>query len=285
MADSGFTHIYFFGLQDASPELPSLADAGGKGINLCKLTHAKFPVPPGFVIGTEAYVEFVAASELGELIRALAESIPASDGDALEITSAKIRDLFAGHPMRSLLAAKIKAAYRYLKEAGGEHVAVRSSATAEDLPDASFAGQQDTYLNISGDDALLGAVKSCWGSLWTSRAVAYRAKQKTALEGLAMAVVVQQMAAAEAAGVMFTANPVTGSSGEIVINATWGLGESLVSGHVTPDTIVVDKSAHRIKAVTVADKALMTSTTSDGTAEMEVGAERRHARVLDDAAA
>ncbi len=272
-------------IDQAGPVLPSLADVGGKGVNLCKLTHAQFPVPPGFVIGTEAYLQFVAANQLGERIQELAGSIPANDTDALESTSAAIRGLFAAHPIPSAWAERIKAAYSLLKEAGGERVAVRSSATAEDLPDASFAGQQDTYLNIRGDEGLLAAVKSCWGSLWTGRAVAYRAKQKTAIEGLAMAVVVQQMAAADAAGVLFTANPVTGSADEIVINATWGLGESLVGGQVTPDTLVVDKAAGKVTAVTVADKTVMTATTENGTTETEVSGERRHARVLDDTAA
>jgi len=273
--------IRFFGLGFTADTIPLLDDVGGKGINLCKLTVAKFPVPPGFVVTTEAYRQFVTDNRLGESIRALAESIDENDVEGLERISAQIRDLFAQSPIPAALEEEILEGYRKLREAGGESVAVRSSATAEDLPEATFAGQQDTYLNISGEASVMKAVKSCLGSLWTARAVAYRAKQETALEGLAMAVIVQQMARAEAAGVMFTANPVTGAD-EIVINAAWGLGESIVGGNVTPDNIVADKATGKVKSITVSEKTVMTAVTETGTEEIEVDASRRNARVLDD---
>jgi len=275
--------ILFFGPDLAAEAIPLLDDLGGKGINLCKLTVAKFPVPAGFVVTTGAYRQFVSDNRLTERIRALAESINENDVEGLERISAQIRDLFAQNPIPAALTGEILEGYRKLRGFGVEFVAIRSSATAEDLPEASFAGQQDTYLNISGEVSVLKAVKSCWGSLWTARAVAYRAKQETALEGLAMAVIVQQMARAEAAGIMFTANPVNGND-EIVINAAWGLGESIVGGNVTPDNIVADKATGQVKSITVSEKTVMTAATETGTEEIEVEGTRRNARVLDDVA-
>ena len=158
-------------------------------------------------VTTRAYLGFLGRNGLGAQIAGLAASIDGGGTAAIETVSAEIRGLLAGQPMHASLAAEILLAYRRLRDAGGERVAVRSSATAEDLPEASFAGQQDTYLNVSGEQPLLKAVQSCWGSLWTARAVAYRAKQKTAAEGLAMAVVVQQMVMANAAGVLSRPTP------------------------------------------------------------------------------
>lgn len=278
-------HIRFFGAESARQTLPELNDVGGKGINLCKLCAAGFPVPPGFVITTHAYRLFVESNGLAGRIVALAASIDAEDMQSLDRISAKIRELFVANPMPVALDEEMRAAYPHLRDGSMQRVAVRSSATAEDLPEASFAGQQDTYLNICGPDAVAKAVKSCWGSLWTSRAIAYRAKQATPLEGLAMAVVVQEMAAAEVSGIMFTANPVTGENDDIVINATWGLGEAIVGGQVTPDTVVVGKAADDIKEVIVSEKTVMTVMTSTGTEETEIHGEHRTARVLSDAQA
>ena len=166
---------------------------------------------------------------------------------------------------------------------GAGPFAVRSSATAEDLEGASFAGQQDTYLNI-GSDQLLDAVRRCWASLWTARAMAYRARLDIAPAEVALAVVVQQMVPADAAGVMFTANPTNGRRGETVVSAAWGLGESVVSGAVTTDDVVVDPAARRVLSRSTADKAVITVTTADGTREEELTGARRRAAVLDDAA-
>jgi pyruvate,water dikinase len=277
------SRIRFFGPDMADSAPLAIDRLGGKGINLFKMTLAKFPVPPGFVVTTEAYHHFVAENKLGEKVRKLAESINRADVKSVENISAAIRALFAESPVPAALAAEIKAAYLRLKDAGGERVAVRSSATAEDLAEASFAGQQDTYLNIRGEDALMKAVRSCWGSLWTARAVAYRAKQGISMEGLGLAVVVQQMVIADAAGVMFTVNPVTGARKEIVINAAWGLGEAIVGGHVEPDSIIADKATGKIKDLKVSEKAVMTVMTDHGTEERELKDERRHTRVLQDA--
>jgi phosphohistidine swiveling domain-containing protein len=232
--------------------------AGGKGDGLSRLIRGGFPVPAGFVIPTSAYGAFVAAN-------GLTSDLPVGDGHLL-------RQNFEAGEIPAELADAILAAYHALS---GGPVAVRSSANAEDLPNASFAGQQDTYLNVVGDAALLTAVRACWASLWNERAIAYRAHQQIDSTQLGMAVVVQQMVAADAAGVLFTVNPVTGNDAEIVINATWGLGEALVSGRVAPDTIVVEKTTGTITQLTVGDKALMTVPAPNGTTEIAVDSARR----------
>ncbi|GAA5082673.1 pyruvate,water dikinase [Thermocatellispora tengchongensis] len=213
-----------------------LGRAGGKGANLGELVRAGFPVPGGFVVTTAAYDAVVRAAGLDAVIAA---GLDRGDGAA-------IRAAFEDAPLPGALRREIAGAYARL---GGGPVAVRSSATAEDLPGAAFAGQQDTYLNVIGEDALLGAVRRCWGSLWTDRAIAYRARRGIAPAGVRIAVVVQRMVPAEAAGVMFTADPVTGARDEIVVDAGGGLGEAVVSGLVTPDHYVLDR-AGRVRAFT-----------------------------------
>jgi len=166
------------------------------------------------------------------------------------------------------------------RDADGVPVAVRSSATAEDLPDLSFAGQQETFLNVRGGGALLDAVKRCWASLWTARAIGYRARQGIPSRDVALAVVVQELVPADAAGILFTANPMTGSRDEIVINAAWGLGEAVVGGLVTPDTVTVDKRTGAVASSAIADKAVMTVRTAGGTSEAPVPVDLRRAPAL-----
>ena len=240
----------------------SLATCGGKGVNLAKLARAGLPVPPGFVVTTDAYRQFVSANDLQPFILATLAATDSDDPAALETASAAIRARFALAPIPTKLAAAIVDASRVLTTDHRlpitDHLpqAVRSSATAEDLPDMSFAGQQDTFLNVVGDQALTEAVVACWSSLWTARAIAYRARNGIAQESVALAVVVQAMVESEASGVLFTANPLTGQRGETVIDATLGLGEALVSGQVEPDHYVVDPSAERITEKRLGAKAL-----------------------------
>ncbi|MGI5128671.1 PEP/pyruvate-binding domain-containing protein [Pseudonocardia sp. CA-107938] len=249
--------------------------AGGKGANLGELVRGGFPVPPGVVVTTAAYRAFVAETGIGDRLLELAA------GSDPEAASAQIRELMETAPVPDALAKEITAA---VAELGDGPFAVRSSATAEDLEGASFAGQQDTYLNIT-TDGLLDAVRRCWASLWTARALAYRARLGIPPADVALAVVVQQLVAADAAGVMFTANPTNGRRGETVVSAAWGLGESVVSGAVTTDDVVVDPAAGRVLSRSNADKAVITVTTEDGTREEELTGARRTAAVLDDAAA
>jgi pyruvate,water dikinase len=267
----------------ASLDAPTLllADAGGKGHNLGAMRRAGFPVPSGFVVTTAAYRRFVAENGLAATIDDQWAGCDPSQPDSFEQASAAIRAAFGEAAMAPELAQAVGQAYTALGDGDAPAVAVRSSATAEDLPDASFAGQQDTYLNIRGDEALLDAVKRCWGSLWTARAMAYRFRQGIAPGDVSLAVVVQVMAPATAAGVLFTVNPVTGNTGEMVVNATWGLGEALVSGRVNPDTILVEKATGRIQQVELGDKAVMTAETASGTAEVAVDDARRQQQAVD----
>lgn len=238
--------------------------AGGKGANLGELVRAGFPVPDGFVVTTAAYDRFVTDNDLGSRVTELAQSAD----------STAIRALFDQAALPSDLAGALDAAYASL----GGPVAVRSSATAEDLPGASFAGQQETFLNVIGADAVRAAVIRCWASLWTERAVAYRA-QLGAVQGLSMAVVVQRLVPAEVAGVLFTADPSTGRRDDIVITAAWGLGEAVVGGAVETDEYVVrgDSVESRIAA-----KSVMTVMTASGTAQAETPADQRRRRTLTD---
>lgn len=293
----------------------TLEVAGGKGTNLGRLVRAGFPVPPGFLITTAAYHAFVAANELEARIAQISRAASSGDSTPLEDASHTIRQLFEQGTIPEDLVNAIKQAYRDLNHAAydqpahligeiqitADHssragdstaqprsgqtmeqtpVAVRSSATAEDLPDASFAGQQETYLHVRGEDALLRAVQRCWASLWTARAMAYRARQGIDPASVRLAVVVQHMVPADASGILFTVNPLTGIHDEAVINAAWGLGEAIVGGRVTPDTVVVDKASGQVTYEEIGDKGVMTVPVAEGTAEVQVDPPQRRQAVL-----
>ena len=261
-----------------------VAVAGGKGVGLGGLTQAGLPVPPGFVLNTAAYADFVAANHLEAGIREMAALPPLAAPQDYEDASKRIRALFSGGTMPAVIAAELGDAYRRLGN-GDTAVAVRSSATAEDLASASFAGQQETYLNVRGTDALAEAVTDCWASLWTARAMAYRAREGIGPDAVRLAVVVQQMVEAEAAGVMFTANPANGRRDQIVISAAWGLGESVVSGTVTTDDVVVEAATGWVLSRRTAEKEVMTVYADLGTREQPVPVARRRQPVLDNQAA
>lgn len=260
--------------EEIRPLIRPLADAGGvrtaggKGANLGALLRGGFDVPDGFVVTTDAYDRHVADHGLADRLAALA-----SAGDTGAI--ARLFDATAPAPD---LAAAITAAYTSL---GGGPVAVRSSATAEDLPGASFAGQQETFLDVVGADAVVDAVRRCWASLWTERAVAYRASRPAVdPAALSIAVVVQRLVDAEASGVMFTADPMSGRRDETVITASWGLGESVVGGTVDPDTYRVRDG--RVVEARVGGKAVRTVATGSGTAEVPTPPASRGVRTLTD---
>lgn len=234
----------------------TLDSCGGKGLNLARLVRAGFAVPPGFVLVTDAYRRFVAVHGLGALIEAACEGLDPSDAVALETASKAIREAFATGGVPEDIQDAVRAAWQSTFAADAA-VAVRSSATAEDLPDLSFAGQQDTFLNIVGVEAALAAVVGCWSSLWTARAIGYRIRNDVPPDDVALAVVVQLLVPADVSGVLFTANPLTGARHEVVIDATFGLGEALVSGQVEPDQIVVDTATCGITR-TVGAKAVTT---------------------------
>ncbi len=262
----------------------TLETVGGKGFSLTKLVNAGLPVPAGFHITTEAYRQFVTANHLQPGILDALELVDASIPTTLEAASEKISALFAKGSIPSEIVRAVTTAYSSLgtRNALPTAVAVRSSATAEDLPGASFAGQQETYLNILGTDSVLEAVKKCWASLWTGRAIAYRIRQNVSPESVALAVVVQELVFANAAGIMFTANPINGNRDEVIINAAWGLGEAVVGGMVTPDTLTVSKQTGRIIRRETAGKLVMTVRTESGTSEVPVPDPLKNAHVLND---
>ena len=219
---------------------------GGKSANLGLCAQQGFPVPPGFTVTTDAYGEFLSATGLQATIQNLLDGADYGDVPDLERRTAEIRAAFVATPLPDGLARVIAEGYAELGDS--PFVAVRSSGTAEDLAEASFAGLHDTYLHIQGRDDVVDAVRRCWASLWTARAAAYREKQGlNDIAAIRMAVVVQVMIDAEVSGVMFTANPITTATDELVINASWGLGEAVVQGFVTPDEYWV--KAHRPVAI------------------------------------
>jgi len=237
-----------------------LASAGGKGANLGALIRAGLPVPAGFCITTAGYRRFIEANRLQAHISKQLANIDAAQFDELETTSEAIRRLFDEGMIPEDVGDEIKRVYAGLSssELGGAApaVAVRSSATAEDLPDLSFAGQQDTYLNIIGEEDVLRAIVRCWASLWTGRAIGYRSRNHISPDDLSLAVIVQRMVNSEVSGVLFTANPLNGKRCETVIDAIFGLGEALVSGMVEPDHYVVDGSCQKILAKNLGSKSL-----------------------------
>src|SRR6266487_2818419 len=257
----------------------TLEQVGGKGASLALLAAAGLPVPPAFHVTTAAYRRFVRENGLQEKILAAVSTVTADQPNTLEEASRQIGRLFAQGRIPAEIAATIREAYAILGRADLP-VAVRSSATAEDLPQMSFAGQQETYLNMRGEAMVLSAVKRCWASLWTARAIGYRARNHTAPQDVSLAVVVQELVPADAAGILFTANPLTGARDQIMINAAWGLGEAIVGGQVTPDTIVVDKVSGKIIEQEINEKNVMTVRTPEGTHEEPVPAEKRKKAVL-----
>jgi rifampicin phosphotransferase len=257
---------------------------GGKGASLARLARAGFRVPPGFHVTTRAYLDFIGRGGLREPVLAAMSLVDVSDPATFGAAAARIGDLFAGQPVPKQTAAAIAGACASLGD--DVPVAVRSSATAEDLPGMSAAGQHDTYLNVRGETAVLDAVKRCWASLWSARAIGYRARCGVEPGEVSIAVVVQQLVPAEAAGVMFTIDPLDGAHDTVVISANWGLGESVVAGDVTPDVAVVDRMAGTLVSYQLGSKELMT-VAADGTATRTTGtpADLRSAAVLSPAQA
>lgn len=259
----------------------TLALAGGKGASLARLSQTGLPVPDGFHITTAAYLDFVSENLLQERILAALALVDLAHYAALETASRTIQDLFQQAAMPVAIEAAIILAYTSLP---GEAplVAVRSSATAEDLPGLSFAGQQETYLNVHGIHPVLESVKSCWASLWTARAIGYRAKHGIRSEDLSLAVVVQKLVRAGASGVMFTANPANGRRDQVMITAAWGLGEAIVGGLVTPDTLTVHKATGQVIERQTARKEVETVLLESGTREQPLPESLRDKAVLSD---
>ncbi|UVY84622.1 PEP-utilizing enzyme [Brachybacterium sp. NBEC-018] len=254
-----------------------IAEVGGKAAHLGELLTLGAPVPPGSVLTTGAYRR--ALTPIEPALLDLAARVDPEDMDGAEELSRRITDLVQGVDIPADLRSAILAAR---DELGETALAVRSSATAEDLEDASFAGQQETFLGVRGEEELLRAVRGCWASLWSARALVYRARRGIDPAEVSLAVVLQAMVEAEAAGVLFTANPATGRRQETVVSAAWGLGEAVVSGLVDTDQVVVDTAAQRVLSRTTADKQVMVVPAEGGTATVPVPAARRRLPVLSD---
>ena len=237
--------------------------AGGKGANLGEMTQAEIPVPPGFIVSAQAYTRFIEQAGLRPVIEKLLSPLDYNDSAQLQRVSEEIKSLIRSTPVPQQIAAEIKKAYRQL---GDGPVAVRSSATAEDLADASFAGQQATFLNIVGEDEVVDAVRACWASLFEARAIFYRADKGFEHMKVAIAVPVQRMVQSSRSGVMFTLEPVTGDRSKITIEAVFGLGEAIVSGEITPDLYVLDKGSLRIleKRVVNQERQFVRNLQADG---------------------
>ena len=258
-----------------------IALAGGKAVNLGEMMHAGLPVPPGFVVSTDAYRAVIAERNLDAPIQEILSQISPDDSDQLERAATRIQELFQAVTIPAELRSAITEAYRSLGE--NVSVAVRSSATAEDLPGLSFAGQYDTFLNVVGVDELLDRIVRCWASLWNPRALSYRIRQGILNDDLAHGVVVQKLVAAETSGILFSANPLNGRRDQLLLNASWGLGEAIVSGEVNPDQWVIDKETGRIVETRIARKEQMTIRTGDGISHAHVPVDQQEVPSLGDA--
>ncbi|MFC1622311.1 PEP/pyruvate-binding domain-containing protein, partial [Patescibacteria group bacterium] len=219
---------------------------GGKGANLGEMVHAKIPVPNGFVVTAKAYYDFIKKTSLKQKILTELSGLDVNDSKKLHQASKNVKTAILAAKMPEDLAKEIGEFYKKLC---GEHdrlVAVRSSATAEDLPDASFAGQQETFLNIKGEKDVVKHVQKCWASLFESRAIFYRTEKGFNHFKIGIAVPVQLMVQSEVSGIMFTVNPLTNNREEISVEAAFGLGQPIVSGELTPDQYVIDKKSGKI---------------------------------------
>jgi pyruvate,water dikinase len=252
-----------------SSPLATLERVGGKGANLAELVRAGFSVPPAFLVTTTAYRAFVDANDLQWRIVARARA--ASSAVTAQEASVEIRTWFEHGAIPPEIEFAIGRAYEDLSRRNAVAVAVRSSATAEDLPGLSFAGQQDTYLNVIGQESVISAVQRCWASLWTARAIGYRTRNGIDPASVSLAVVVQLMAQADSAGVLFTANPLTGHRFETVIDANFGLGETIVSGQVDPDHFVVARRGWRIVERKRGAKAIAVRSQAGGGTRVDAG--------------
>ncbi|WP_406729016.1 PEP/pyruvate-binding domain-containing protein [Streptomyces sp. GD-15H] len=270
-----------------SGHAPTLELLGGKCASLVSMTTAGMPVPPGFAVTTTAFDRFVDGSGLREEIQAALAEIDPDDVACVDRVSAKIRATIESRDVPDDMHGMLRDAYDTLMSRFPDEVpvAVRSSATAEDLPDASFAGQQDTYLWLTGYPAVREHVRRCWASLYTSRAITYRLRNNIPEQDLSMAVAVQKMVNARSSGVAMTLDPANGDRSKIVIDASWGVGEMVVSGQVTPDNILLDKVMLAVVGEHLGDKhaELVPDPRTGSLVEREVEPDRRAVRCLTDA--
>lgn len=261
-----------------------LSLVGGKGANLGEMTKAGFPVPDGFAVTVQAYDDFLKYNKLSEYINKILKSIDVDNPEELDRVSTTIQKEIKRAHVPSEVSAEIFKTYKKLskKRFSNPLVAVRSSATAEDLPDASFAGQQASFMNIKGDANLVNAVRKCWASLFTARAIFYREQNKIKHKNVKISVIVQNMVQSEVSGVMFSVDPVTNDKSVIVIEAIWGLGDMIVQGQVVPDRYVVQKETFSILSKQVSSQRKMLSRYKGKTEEVDVPAKLVEEKKLTD---
>ena len=256
---------------------------GGKGANLGEMTRAGFPVPPGFVITVNAYQSFLKENNLEGKIYPLLNKLDVDNAADLETVAKAVQRMVLGSPVPDSVVKEIFAAYKKLSGAfRQELVAVRSSATAEDMPGASFAGQQATYFNIKGEANLVNSVRQCWASLFSPRSIFYRVQNKFSHEHVLIAVVVQKMIQSEASGVMFSINPVTNEKDRIVIESIWGIGELIVQGSVIPDSYIVQKETFDILTKEVSTQDVQLTKHNGLTKQVRVPSEIRQKQKITD---
>jgi rifampicin phosphotransferase len=265
-------------LQWSDPAATQVAESGGKGASLTRLTQAGFAVPAGFVIRARAYREFTSVCAA---LAARVAALPSNDAGALQVKSQELREELEAIALPAVLQEEVRKALSFYSAA--QAFSVRSSSTLEDLALAAFAGQHETFLNCTGAERILGRIKACYLSLWSERAIAYRQQQKFDHLQAAMAVVVQTMVQCETAGVAFSINPVSGDLKEVLINANYGLGESVVSGEGQIDQFAVEKSSGKVIEARIGAKTHKVVGTADGTKEAALSPQEAQASCLTDA--
>jgi len=272
---------YVLDLAEASDS--DLARVGGKAGKLGELTRQGLPVPPGFVVTTDAYRAFVERTGVDALLASALAKIDEAKPGTVEAASREIRSAFESHEMPAELRAAIVSAYEeFVRRHAVRFCAVRSSATAEDLADASFAGLQETYLNVHGVEQVIESVRKCWGSLFTPRVLVYRQKKGIGHAQLALAVLVQKMVDATVSGILFTRDPNTGEN-HMIVEAGWGLGEAIVGGEVTPDHYVIDGATQKIVHKQISEqKVRYVRAEAGGNRREEVPAAERSVQKLPD---
>jgi len=254
----GSNYQYILWFEECSKQ--ALPMVGGKNANLGEMVNAGIRVPPGFAVTSRGFQSYMEGAGLWRLVRERLAAMPSDDLKSVAGAGAEIRQAILSTPIPNDIRAEIVSAYTSLCERCGKSdlpVAVRSSATAEDLAEASFAGQQDTYLWIWGKDAVVTATHQCWASLFTDRAITYRMKAGFPQDGVYISVGIQKMVNSRSAGVMFTVDPITGDRSRITIDANWGFGESIVQGMVSPDSFILAKRPLSIKQSVIGQKDQM----------------------------
>src|SRR5260221_5179505 len=260
-----------------------VALVGGKGANLGEMTQAGFPVPGGFAVTVSSYNLFLEENNLKKIIDDLIKTIDVNNPDQLEKVAKEIQQIVMKGKIPTAVGKETIKAYKNLSGFMNKaQVAVRSSATAEDLPGMSFAGQQATFLNIKGESNLLNSVRECWASLFTPRAIFYRAQNKIPTEKVGICVIVQKMVQSIVSGVMFTVDPVKNDKERIFVDAVWGLGEMIVQGSVVPDHYVVQKDTFLILSKEVSDQAIQLTKVNGITKEVEVPLKQREFQKISD---